>query len=90
MANCIIYKTGSDAITYFVKKCIKTGNDFVGSNIKLYGLKPDSWSYAWIIDNTVDNKKVSECTTSNNTAEIQTITHEEKMTAIENKQSLSY
>lgn len=47
MANCAIYKKGSDAITYFVKDCTQTGRIFTGSNYKIAGVKGHLFDEKW-------------------------------------------
>ena len=46
--NCIVFEIDSEEITYFVKDCLKQDNDFKGSNVKLYGIKPEVWEWKWI------------------------------------------
>ena len=47
MTNCALYIKGSDDILHFIFDCVKKGHNFIGSNIKLTGLKPDVWGHKW-------------------------------------------
>jgi len=49
MTNAAIYKTGTNTIKYFIKNCIKRGNDYIGSNKKILGLS-DIFSIKWTND----------------------------------------
>lgn len=73
--NAVIHKIGSDEIKYFVQDCVKEGNNFFGSNIKLIGIKPRHWSVVWtedVVEPIGDgwNKKVSELNHSTETIEL--------------------
>jgi len=46
--NIILYKNNSDKIEHFIKDCIKKGNNFIGSNKKIYGIK--NIEYKWTND----------------------------------------
>ncbi len=75
MPNAILYKHGSDEISYFVKDCLRKGNDFIGSNCKLIGIKPSHWAIKWTEDivNSVGgnwDKTVSEIYNTNKYFEI--------------------
>jgi len=37
--NVILYKNGDNNISYFIRDCIKKGNNFIGSNMELFGIK---------------------------------------------------
>ena len=101
MANCIIYQNGSDDVVYFIKDCVRKGNNFTGVNIKLTGIKPLNWSFAWVEDdlkaefdedgNMIGwNKTVSECSVSNEKTEVDELTHLEYEEALKQKFALSY
>ena len=46
--NIIIYKKDSNKIIYFVKDCVKKGNNFFGTNKRLHGIK--NIEYKWTRD----------------------------------------
>jgi len=48
--NCAIHKNGRDEIERFVRDCVRQGNDFLGSNLKLYGVKPHAFAWKWTLD----------------------------------------
>jgi hypothetical protein len=48
--NCIIYTKNNGKITYFVKNCKKEGRNFIGDNIKLYGVKERVFDFRWTRD----------------------------------------
>ena len=50
MANCAIYKKGTDEIIYFVENCVQTGRNFKGSNLKLGGVKEELFDTKWSED----------------------------------------
>lgn len=51
MSNLSICIKGSNKILYFIKDCIKNNNNFIGSNIKLLGVKVDQFDFIWTDDN---------------------------------------
>ena len=46
--NIILYKNNSDKVEHFIRDCIKRGNNFIGSNKKIYGIK--NIEYKWTND----------------------------------------
>ena len=48
--NCVIYQHDSDEITYFVRDCIRKGNNFIGDNCRQMGVKPKHFSVKWTED----------------------------------------
>lgn len=48
--NAVVFPKGRDTITHFVKNAIRVGNDLIGSNCKLYGLKDALWDIRWTTD----------------------------------------
>ena len=73
--NAAIHKIGSDEITYFVRDCVKRGNNYVGSNKKLVGIKSQHWQVVWTEEDITgsDNnwsKKVSELNHSSQMVEL--------------------
>lgn len=48
--NCIIYKKNSDEIHYFIRDCIKDGNNYIGTNRKVYGIKSQHFDIKWTDD----------------------------------------
>jgi len=48
--NIAIVKKETGSIKYFILDCIKTGNNYSGSNIKLAGMKPIHWDFIWTND----------------------------------------
>jgi hypothetical protein len=48
--NVVIHKHGSDKIKHFVKDCVRKGNNFYGSNMKMFGCKPRHYDYIWTED----------------------------------------
>jgi hypothetical protein len=48
--DLFIYKKDTDTLVYTVKDCIKTGNSYFGSNMKLTGLKKKHWDFVWMVD----------------------------------------
>ena len=47
MANCIIYKKNSNTISYFIKDCTRDNNNYLGSNKKIFGIKPKHFDIKW-------------------------------------------
>ena len=50
MANCAIYKKGSDEITFFIRDCVQTGRNFKGSKGGAYGVKEHLFDTKWTED----------------------------------------
>lgn len=56
MANCVIFRTGSNQITHFVLDAVKSkgthpnGWNFIGSNLKVYGSKDTINTFMWTND----------------------------------------
>ena len=91
MGNVAIYKKGANNISFFIKDCIKDGNNFDGSNCKLHGIKLNLFDYIWTNDDVdlVDNqfnKNVSELTIASSTDN----THRNKPTRNDYKDSLKF
>lgn len=71
MSNLAVYKKGSNEIRYFLRDCVKDGNDLLGSNKKVFGIKSRHWDLLWTEDDVLEirndegriiayNKSVSE------------------------------
>jgi len=50
MANCAIHIKGTSAITYFIRDCIQTGRNYVGSNGSCSGVKEHLFDTKWTED----------------------------------------
>jgi len=50
MANCVIYKKGTDKIIYFLRDCIQEDRHFRGSNGNISGVKTKHFSEFWTED----------------------------------------
>jgi hypothetical protein len=48
--NAVIYKNNSDKIKYVITDCIRSGNNYVGTNRKVFGIKPRHYSVVWTVD----------------------------------------
>jgi hypothetical protein len=54
MANCAIFIKGSNQISSFIRDCVQEENDFLGSNCKLAGVKPQLFDYLWTDDTVTE------------------------------------
>ena len=50
MTNLITYEHGSDNITMFLQNCIKEGNNYLGTNAQLFGVKTHLFAVKWTLD----------------------------------------
>jgi len=95
--NLIIYK--NNEIKYFVKDCIKQKNNFLGSNIKLYGIKSIHFDFKWtrdklnpILENEEIigwNKNADEVTEEKENREIKEVTEEDYREAVKIRNELA-
>lgn len=53
MLNCAIYKTETGQIVDFIRDCTRDGNNFTGSNVRLFGRKLTGLSVRWTEDDAV-------------------------------------
>lgn len=90
--NLAIYKKGTDIIKYFILDCIKTGDIYTGSNMKISSL-PSKIGIMWtndIVNIVYDengnkigfDKSVSELTEANSNSDITKPSHNEYVNAI--------
>jgi hypothetical protein len=99
--NCVIYKKGSDEITHLVLDCYKRGNNFIGSNIRLFGIKPNLFDHMWtrhaaqpVADPATGrvtgwNKKVSDLDPAKEKVEVRQPDHAEVRQAVKHRLELS-
>jgi len=78
--NAILYQKGSNEIVYFVKDCVKHGNDFIGSNMKLYGCK--SFEVLWTEDEEVKGQKLNKIKSSVSKTERRSINVQEYQASV--------
>lgn len=99
MSNLIIY-TNDNKIRYFIKDCIRIGNNFYGSNRKLIGLKINYFNFKWTDDDINEfydennsvigyDKDVDQLTMSPNNFHLDKITHIEYIESIKIRKTLS-
>lgn len=93
MPNCAIHIIGSDEISHFVRDCVHRGNSYVGTNVKLHGIKPRHWAVRWTNDDVEPvldgagatigwSKRVSELAEAADPAEIGSVTQAEYEVAV--------
>jgi hypothetical protein len=91
--NVVICKKGDTKIKYILLDCIKKGNNFIGSNKKISGIKLQHWDVYWTQDVPKSGADVSSINISNNTLEINRPTYSDVSNAIEYRKlidNLSY
>jgi hypothetical protein len=54
MSNVAIFIKGSNQIRRFVVDCVQEENDFLGSNCKLTGVKPQLFDHLWTDDTVTE------------------------------------
>ena len=90
--HAVIYKKGSDRISYMVSNCIRRGRHFVGDNMKI-GINLKAFDIIWTDDTVTPildtnneiigwDKDVSDLTPSTDVGEIIVPTHNELKEAI--------
>jgi hypothetical protein len=95
--HCAIYRKGTDEITHFVRDCVRDGNDFIGTNMKLQGVNPNLWDVKWTEDEAVWNgeswdRTVSQLSESQGTeiAKVTNIQYSEAVRIREELAGLTY
>lgn len=98
--NCAIFMNGSDMIDHFVRNCVQRGNDYLGDNSKLYGIKTAHWSVKWTEDDATEvkdrdgnvmgwDKTVSQLAASTDRDEIKAVSEKEYRAAFKIRRQLS-